>query len=79
MPAFTEKARLAGMKARKRNALLRKKGLLPPIKRRNQAAATSIPLDAIPMPEKRKYTKAVKKAGASDVGLRVLALLERLL
>ena len=40
---FTEKARLAGVAARKRNAVLRKKGLLPPTKQHRKAE--TIPLD----------------------------------
>lgn len=75
-PFFTPEARAAGLKARQKNAALRAKGLLPPIKRKG--APTSFPLDAIPpLPARKKYTK--KPQGNEAIAARLIGLLERLL
>lgn len=82
MAAFSEKARLAGVAARKRNAKLRREGKLPPTKSK-YAGSTSIPLDSpiFDVPEKRPYKKGGKLKVSGDnreLVLRLLTLIERL-
>ncbi len=87
---FSEKARLAGVRARKRNNRLRKLGKLPPIKRgKHLGGGESIDLNSpiFDKPEKRKYkvkgalangSWLKAKGGNEAIVLRLLALIERL-
>lgn len=84
MGTFSEAARLAGIKARKRNNLLRKKGLLPPIKsRRSKSEGESIPLDSpvFSKPLKGDATKRVvrKLSGNTELLALFLRIVEKLL
>jgi len=73
--AFSEAARVAGAKVRRKNALLRKKGLLPPARRAVAAqAGKTANLNG-------RVAAVLSRPGRPNeaVILRLLALLEKLL
>lgn len=83
MGTFSKQARIASQKVRSRNAALRRKGLLPPIKRKSVVAKKeSLPLNHPIFDQPPGGGKTVKKAPAPnnrEVLLRLLSVVEKLL